>query len=172
MARRVLDILEEQAAGYTALTIPTHLQIELEEKRLEVADLERRLGLQPERSSEGRPGFDQQRQQVGTQYNIAGDYYAAVVAEERSVAPHEKTKRHTGNSATGDADSAAGNIAALRRRLRQLDSVEIESLCLDHFSAVYDKFGRGMRRDEMINLLLDHCRRHPEDADRLDDLLK
>ena len=40
MARRSLDILEEQAAGYTALTIPVHLQIQLEEKRREVAELE------------------------------------------------------------------------------------------------------------------------------------
>ena len=42
-ARRTLAILEEQAAGYTALTIPAHLKIELEEKRREVADLEDRL---------------------------------------------------------------------------------------------------------------------------------
>jgi hypothetical protein len=40
-ARRTLAILEEQAAGYTALTIPAHLKIELEEKRREVADLAR-----------------------------------------------------------------------------------------------------------------------------------
>lgn len=39
MARRALAILERQAAGYTSLTIPTHLQIELEEKRAEVARL-------------------------------------------------------------------------------------------------------------------------------------
>ena len=44
MARRALAILEEQAAGYTALTIPTHLKIELEEKRREVAELEARCG--------------------------------------------------------------------------------------------------------------------------------
>ena len=42
MARRALAILEEQAAGYTALTIPAHLKIQLEEKRREVAELERR----------------------------------------------------------------------------------------------------------------------------------
>jgi 3',5'-cyclic AMP phosphodiesterase CpdA len=42
MARRALAHLEEQAAGYTALTIPTHLQLELEEKRRQVAALERR----------------------------------------------------------------------------------------------------------------------------------
>ena len=41
MARRTLAILEEQAAGYTALTIPAHLKIELEEKRRQVAELEK-----------------------------------------------------------------------------------------------------------------------------------
>ncbi len=44
MARRALAILEGQVAGYTALTIPTHLKIELEEKRREVAELEARAG--------------------------------------------------------------------------------------------------------------------------------
>jgi hypothetical protein len=66
----------------------------------------------------------------------------------------------------------AVTTAALRRRLQRLDSVEIETLCLDHFPAVYDKFGRGLRRDEMINLLLDHCRRRPEEGARLGALLE
>lgn len=39
-ARRTLAILEAQAAGYTSLTIPPHLQVELEDKRKEVAQLE------------------------------------------------------------------------------------------------------------------------------------
>ncbi|NER96381.1 MAG: hypothetical protein F6J86_21485 [Symploca sp. SIO1B1] len=43
MARRTLAILEEQAAGFGKLQIPTHLRIELEEKRREVAELEARL---------------------------------------------------------------------------------------------------------------------------------
>jgi len=43
MAHRALAILEEQAAGYTALTIPVHLKIELEEKRREVAALEAKI---------------------------------------------------------------------------------------------------------------------------------
>ncbi len=42
-ARRALQILEEEAAGYTALTRPAHLQIELEEQGKEVASLEARL---------------------------------------------------------------------------------------------------------------------------------
>ena len=40
MALRSLAILETQAAAYTALTRPTNLQIDLEEKRAEVAALE------------------------------------------------------------------------------------------------------------------------------------
>ncbi len=49
-AKRVLAILEEEAAGYTSLTIPAHLRIELEDKRREVASLESRLAQQA-----GRP---------------------------------------------------------------------------------------------------------------------
>lgn len=40
-ARRALATLEEQAAGYTSLTIPVNLKLELEDKRREVAELER-----------------------------------------------------------------------------------------------------------------------------------
>lgn len=43
MARRVLAILEKQAAGYGMLEIPVHLQIQLEEKRQEVEKLQARL---------------------------------------------------------------------------------------------------------------------------------
>jgi len=43
MARRSLAILEEQAAGYDKLQIPSHIRINLEEKRREVAELEARL---------------------------------------------------------------------------------------------------------------------------------
>lgn len=43
MARRSLNILEVQAAGYTALTIPAHLQIEIEEQRRKVETLEQKL---------------------------------------------------------------------------------------------------------------------------------
>lgn len=38
-ARAVLAVLEGQAAGYTVLTIPAHLKIELDAKREEVAAL-------------------------------------------------------------------------------------------------------------------------------------
>jgi formylglycine-generating enzyme required for sulfatase activity/Tol biopolymer transport system component len=45
IARRALEILEEQAAGYGSLAIPPHLQIQLEDKRREVARLEESLKL-------------------------------------------------------------------------------------------------------------------------------
>jgi len=42
-ARMILTVLEQQAAGYTNLTIPAHLKVQLEEKRQEVTSLEARL---------------------------------------------------------------------------------------------------------------------------------
>ena len=42
-AQKVLNVLEEQAAGFTSLTIPAHLKVELEEKRQEVANLREQL---------------------------------------------------------------------------------------------------------------------------------
>jgi hypothetical protein len=42
-ARNVLATLEYQAAGYTNLTIPAHLKLQLDEKRQEVANLQARL---------------------------------------------------------------------------------------------------------------------------------
>jgi phosphoglycolate phosphatase-like HAD superfamily hydrolase len=99
---------------------------------------------------------------------------------QQSVKPAQTTIHITGDgNVIGDHSSSQVvktettglRASALRRRLRRLDSVEIESLCLDHFPRVYDKLSRGLRRDEMINLLLAHCRRHPDDAKRLDELL-
>jgi nucleoside phosphorylase len=43
MARQALSILARQAAGYTTLTMPVHLKIELDEKRQQVSDLEEKL---------------------------------------------------------------------------------------------------------------------------------
>jgi len=42
-SRRALSHMEEQAAGYTTLTIPTDLKLNLEDKRKEVAELEQKL---------------------------------------------------------------------------------------------------------------------------------
>lgn len=46
-ARSVLAVLESQAAGYTYLTIPAHLKVELDQKRQEVANLEAKLNQLP-----------------------------------------------------------------------------------------------------------------------------
>lgn len=43
LAIALLAVLEQQAAGYTSLTIPAHLKLQLDEKRQEVASLEARL---------------------------------------------------------------------------------------------------------------------------------
>ena len=53
-AKRILAVLETQASGYTSLTIPAHLQIELEDKRKEIVKLEADLQLwyqSPDRAS-------------------------------------------------------------------------------------------------------------------------
>lgn len=71
----------------------------------------------------------------------------------------------------GEFYGPVADVAPLRAGLKRLDDVELETLCLDHFPAVYEKFARGLRRDEKVNLLLDHCRRHPEEATRLAALL-
>jgi tetratricopeptide (TPR) repeat protein len=42
-SQAILTVLEQQAAGYTSLTIPAHLQVQLDDKRKEVASLEARL---------------------------------------------------------------------------------------------------------------------------------
>jgi hypothetical protein len=54
------------------------------------------------------------------------------------------------------------DLSALRERLNRFDDPQIEALALDHFSEVQNKFGRGMRKDEKITLILDYCRRNPE----------
>ncbi|MEA3308015.1 MAG: SIR2 family protein [Chloroflexota bacterium] len=121
--------------------------------------------------------FDQRGQQVDTQINVAGDYHAPpvqsihITGDGNVVGDHSSS--HVEKSGSADtAEPGQPNTALLRRRLRRLDSVEIESLCLDHFPQVYDKFARGLQRGEMMNLLLAHCRHHPEDAERLNNLLK
>jgi hypothetical protein len=64
------------------------------------------------------------------------------------------------------------DLEDLRRRLTLLDDQQIERLAIVHFRQIKAKFSGDMRLDTKINLLLDHCRRHPEDANRLNELLK
>lgn len=66
------------------------------------------------------------------------------------------------DSSPDDDDSSPVDTAALRASLLHLDDVQFDTLCMDHFPEVYDQFGRGMRRDEKMNLLLDYVRRNPE----------
>ncbi len=70
------------------------------------------------------------------------------------------------------AQPPAPDLAGLRARLQRLDDVALDTLCMDHFPAVYDAFSRGLRRDEKLNLLLDYVRRHPEAAEQLAALLQ
>jgi hypothetical protein len=65
------------------------------------------------------------------------------------------------------------DLGVLRQRINRLfDDVTLTAFCLDNFTEVYDKFSAGMRRDEKITLLLDYCRRDPEQYQRLLDALK
>ena len=121
--------------------------------------------------------FNQQGQHVGSQINVAGNYYAAttppvqggitIIGDGNVVGNGNTVNVEKGAGATMPAAVSPVDVPALRARLQRLDAVEIESLCLDHFPVVYDKFTRGLQRGEMINLLLDHCRRNPDDAVRL-----
>lgn len=83
----------------------------------------------------------------------------------------QRTQSGTLSSETSVVDSETGR-GDLRQRLGRFDDVELEALCMDYFPVVYDKFSAGMRRDRKINLLLDHCRRFPEDGQRLRSILE
>ena len=66
------------------------------------------------------------------------------------------------------SDSPIFDLGAMRDRLnRTFDDVGLDAFCLDHFPELYDRFGRGMRKDEKITLLLDYCRRLPALHQRL-----
>ena len=135
-------------------------------------------GVSPAHPSAGSTVFNQQGWQVGTQVNVAGDYYAqptqppvTIIGDKNIVGKNNVVQVDRGAEATSSTATSPVNVSALRALLQRFDAVEIESLCLDHFPEVYDKFTRGLQRGEMINLLLDHCRRHPLDAARLAELV-
>ena len=92
-------------------------------------------------------------------------------AEQPNLALPEVEANGERESTPLPSEQTGLSLPALRKKLQRLDDVEINTLCLDHFPKVYDKFSRGTRRDEKINLLLDHCRRHPEAKQRLAALL-
>ncbi|MBN2389502.1 MAG: hypothetical protein JXR84_02180 [Anaerolineae bacterium] len=141
-------------------------------------------GVAPEHSAATPTSSNQPGIQVGTQINVAGNYYAAaplpaqklpaqaqggitIIGDGNVVGNGNTVNVQKGTATAAPATLSSVDVPVLRARLQRLDAVEIESLCLDHFPGVYDKFGRGIRRDEMINLLLDHCRHNPDDAARL-----
>jgi hypothetical protein len=86
MARRALAMLEEQLAGFGALHAPVHLQIEVEEKRRQIAELEARLGGADPAHSATPSAFDQRGQTVGSQTNIIVSGSGAVAVGDGAVA--------------------------------------------------------------------------------------
>ena len=65
------------------------------------------------------------------------------------------------------------DLATLRQQLNlRFDDAQLTDFCLDHFTAVYDRLGRGMLKDEKITLLLDYCRSRPAEMQRLETLLQ
>jgi hypothetical protein len=96
-----------------------------------------------------------------------GDDFRSLLKKHllRTISEFEDLQGHT------TSDLVDLDTVKYRRELWKLDSVEFETFCLDNFPTVYDRFSRGLRRDEMVNMLLDHCRRTPEAAERLDSLL-
>jgi len=65
-------------------------------------------------------------------------------------------------------DTDSFDTVAVRRQLTAaFDDPGLDAFCMDHFPQVFDKFSRGMRRDEKITLLLDHCRRVPARRQKL-----
>lgn len=56
-------------------------------------------------------------------------------------------------------DTRSDDLRQLRERLNHaFDDPELDALCNDRFPEIYDKFSRGMRKDEKITLLLLNCR--------------
>lgn len=59
------------------------------------------------------------------------------------------------------------SIAAIRKCLMAFDDPNLDAFTHDHYPAVYDRFTRGLLKDEKITLLLDHCRRIDGELGRL-----
>lgn len=55
----------------------------------------------------------------------------------------------------------------IREALNRMDDAELNGFAMENFSRVFDKFSRGMQRDEKINLLLDYHRRQGDDYAQL-----
>lgn len=76
-------------------------------------------------------------------------------------------------SSPADRSGPSFSPGSIRKKLNQLfDDADLTDFCLDYFPDVFDKFGRGMQKNEKISLLLDHCRRFPNRQQTLLDALK
>ena len=71
----------------------------------------------------------------------------------------------------GGVTTAIRTTSWSRQKLSQLD-IDIDALAHNHFPTIYNKFVKGLVRDEKINLLLDHCQRDEIEMARLSSLLE
>jgi hypothetical protein len=99
MARRVLDHLETQVAGYTALTLPAHLQIELEEQRAKVAEMEAALGEAQPKAQPTSPDM------------VSGNYSMSVGPIEGGVITIDTSSSRTG---TGSGTTPPVQVSVTR----------------------------------------------------------
>lgn len=90
------------------------------------------------------------------------------------ITPHRSQESRVALAVSEERTRSAlqpGILSAMRVRLSYLDDIQLDALCIDYFPDVYDRFSRGMRRDEKVNLLLDHCRRNAPAMAKLTRLL-
>lgn len=105
--------------------------------------------------------------------NIYGSGNKIVLASgdddtSRSAAPVEERIRPSLALPQAVEANQTFDIAAIRERLgATFDDSGLDAFCMDFFPKVYDRFSRGMRKDEKITLLLDECRRSPAQRQEL-----
>jgi hypothetical protein len=148
-------------------TVPLRVVIEYVDRTGDLSAREQTIYL-PVAREEALRGVGQTITIIGDG-NVIGDDSSSSVAQAAAANP-PATDAPGGAPVKPLTSADPPSTAALRQCLDRLDDVELDTLCLDHFPAVYDKFGRGQRRDEKVNLLLDYVRRQ-EEAARLADLL-
>lgn len=96
---------------------------------------------------------------------ITGGVVGAIGGRDHHV---EQTVIYAAAPISPPPGPAGFDLGAMRRRLNQVfDDASLDAFCLEHFPDLYDRFGRGMGKDEKITLLLDHCRRLPACLQRL-----
>jgi hypothetical protein len=80
---------------------------------------------------------------------------------------------NVGTSNSESQEEPEWNTAVIRKQLTNaFDDIGFDSFCMDNFPQVYDRFSRGLIREEKINLLLNHCRRRLGERDRLERLVR